>query len=624
MRPTNLLSEAPSPSEIHSALMSGSTDLLPPLGDPAWTRARQTPFAVACFPHVLDLAARQHKEPLPELTDALYRDFHQTGTRIRFEKRYFDRRARLSRAALCALLAEDATAQGWWLESVTGKMRAILDEVSWAFPAHVADPSGRDPLRIDLFAAETAHQMGEMITLFGHVLPADLVSTVRERVRLDIVDNFLERHEAHEWTGLGMNWNAVCHQGVIGAALALEPDTERVSQMLGHASISLRKYLQGFCADGSTSEGLAYWEYGFGRFSTLNAQLEKRTGGHLSLFEGHNLIPKIAGFGPNLRLEGGSAVNFSDASANTAPRPWIYRYLGQRLSEPTCTRLAQSMFAKLIEKGLQGEPAGLDGFYLARTYLDAPHDSPKAEPFSPSDKYFSHWGVLITRSRDQAGHLWEFAAKGGHNSEHHNHNDCGSYLLNIDATRVCLDIGSPEYVKEYFGPNRYQHLAARSFGHSTPVINGCEQGTGSEFAAVILEEHYSDNEASLSIDLTRCYPPAAHCLSCIRRLSLDKGAGRLVVEDAFALDGVHPVESAIILPREALMGPSGVEITSESVRVMIEPLEGTKVSELQSHPFTDHHGVPAEIRRAVLVPTGLQNNTRVSYAVTIKSSNRGD
>ena len=105
-----------------------------------------------------------------------------------------------------------------------------------------------------------------------------------------VFENYLERDPPFHWAGLPMNWNAVCHQGVLGAALAIEEDHTLVARMLVRAASALPVFLSGFGDEGSTSEGPAYWSYGFGRFSELNAQLEHRTRGELSFFESDEKI----------------------------------------------------------------------------------------------------------------------------------------------------------------------------------------------------------------------------------------------------------------------------------------------------------------------------------------------
>jgi hypothetical protein len=101
-----------------------------------------------------------------------------------------------------------------------------LAESSWAWPAHVRDPSGIDPSVIDLFAAETANLCGELVSLFGPWLPAAWLKAMQQRVLVGMVEPFLANPDAYGWATKPNNWNAVCHQGLVGAALAMDLEPE--------------------------------------------------------------------------------------------------------------------------------------------------------------------------------------------------------------------------------------------------------------------------------------------------------------------------------------------------------------------------------------------------------------
>ncbi|MFA4945297.1 MAG: heparinase II/III family protein [Lentisphaeria bacterium] len=615
--PQNILRTPLDPPAIERVLASTrGRPLLPPLGDPAWEKAARRPLAQGWIEELKRLAGQELAEPLPELTAALYADFARTGNRLNFEHLYFERRRRLGRAAICALLETDAAARGRWLESTVAKLRAVFAEVSWALPAHVANPTGQDPRRLDLFAAETANLMGEMLTLFGEALPAELSTAMTARLRRDVFDNYLEHPEENWWTTLTNNWNAVCHQGVVGAALAVEEDAGRLARLLALAARFLPTYLGGFTPDGGTGEGPGYWEYGFGWFSTLNEQLENRTAGQLSLFEGDPLIRKIARYSPLMCLSHGWVVNFADCGPRQSTRAWLPLYLGGRLGEEACLATARAQYRHLARTGINWQEERCDLLYLARNFLHAPEEIPAEAATVPEDAWFPDLGVLVARGRDRTGHLWEFAAKAGHNAEHHNHNDCGSYLLNLDGERLLIEIGAPEYTRDFFGPKRYESLAARTLGHSLPLINGCEQAAGQEFAARVLAESHSGTEARLVLDLTHCYPPAARCQEYVRTLRLDKAAGRLEVADQFVLEAALPVETALITEAKAVAEGGGVAIAGKTAQLRVTPAEGTVVGEIQVHGYRDHDGAAAEVRRVVLRPKAPAARLALAYTLT--------
>lgn len=449
--------------------------LLPPMDAAVWRRAAQNPVVQKLVLPVRRLAEEEWDEPLPELTDELYRSFHQTGIRLTFEVVYFERRRRLARAALSLLLAakDDPWREKFTL-SVVEKFQGIFEEVAWALPAHSNwsndDPSGREPMQIDLFCAETANLMAEMLDVFGAIIPGGLQERVRQRLTHGIFDNFMRRD--FHWMKVTHNWNAVCHQGVVGAALSQLEDPERLAAILDRMRAGLPHFLAGYGPDGGCSEGPGYWGYGFGWFALLNEQLETRTAGELSLFAGDDHIREIARYGPRMALSGGHLVNFADGVPSGGLRPSVLAYLGERLDDPDCRAASQEAYGRLLQEGVDWKAERADVFYFLRTVLFFPAEEISGKELPAADCFLPNLAVLVARGTDSQGRLWEFAAKGGHNGEHHNHNDCGSFLLNIGGNRVIQEIGAPEYTHDFFGVKRYEFLAARSLGHSVPLVNG--------------------------------------------------------------------------------------------------------------------------------------------------------
>ena len=75
-----------------------------------------------------------------------------------------------------------------WRAHLLAAIQELLAESSWAWPAHVRDPSGIDPSVIDLFAAETANLCGELVSLFGPWLPVAWLTNLRQRVLVVMVN----------------------------------------------------------------------------------------------------------------------------------------------------------------------------------------------------------------------------------------------------------------------------------------------------------------------------------------------------------------------------------------------------------------------------------------------------
>jgi hypothetical protein len=570
--------------------------LLPPLGGQAWREAAKRPLVRELIAPLRALADAECDEPLPVLTDELYADFKKTGIRLTFERVYFERRRRLAWVAISLLVAEDSDpARSRLAASLVSKFQDIFEEVSWALPAHVNwhndDNSGKEPMRIDLFCAETANLMAEILDVFGEVIPEELQVRVRERLQKAIFENYLSTD--FHWMRITNNWNAVCHQGVVGAALSQVDDPDQLAAILFRMRAHLPHFLEGFEADGGCSEGPGYWDYGFGWFAMLNEQLEKRTDGELSLFDGDELVKAIALYGPRMSLSNGMLVNFSDGSASTGLDPALLSYLGKRLDEETCRVAAEENFLRLQRNRISNTWNRSDFLHLARWVLASPAVVSEGSVASV-DCFLPDLEVLVARGVDASGHMWEFAAKGGHNAEHHNHNDCGSFLLNIDGQRRLIEIGSPEYVHDFFQPERrYQYLAARSLGHSVPLVNGCEQSAGAEFAAKVQSASCGSDLVEFTVDLTNCYPAEALCRKLLRTFRFEKSAGVLAIVDEYELDEPGEFESILITFEKPESKKAGVDVAG----LRIVPGEGTQFVASDLCGYRDHQGCDAHVHR---------------------------
>jgi hypothetical protein len=597
--------------------------ILPPLDSSPWKKAASNPLLQSLKNQLRELAEKEADQPLPPLTLELYSTYSRTGNRWEFEVVYFERRRQLARAALSLLLSDETdSARALFGPSLLAKLIDIFEEISWALPAHVKASTGQDPLEIDLFCAETANLMAEMLDLFDAIIPSELKHRILTRLRTQVWENYLEKNKSGScwWINGGNNWNAVCHQGVIGSALAACDDNDLLAQMLMVAREGLPKFLAGFGQDGGSSEGPGYWDYGFGWYAVLNEQLEARTKDQLSLVADDPQVLEIARFGPRVSLSGGQLLGFADTYPIGFLRPANLTYLGQRLDDSLCRNQGLSNYAQLLKQGLDVHFQRMDLLYLVRFILRAPEQLPDKLPVVEKDVYLKDLAIVIVSGTDSHGHLWELAAKGGHNLEHHNHNDCGSYTLNIDSVRFVTEIGMPLYNREFFGPNRYQNIAARTLGHSLPIINGCEQVEGFERAAVTLEHSNSPTETRFVLDLTACYPAEAACKKLIRTFHLEKTKGQLTVRDEFDLAEVRSAETAIITIHPVKPEKDSVTITADNLNLLFKLDQGTTFAGIEEHTYQHHNPMlkdPQPINRIVLKPATLRPQFTLGYTAQL-------
>jgi len=607
----NLFHDVQSLEELEAILARHpKKPLLPVVGSEPWRRAAQNPIVATLAQPLREAALEECGQPMPPLTDELYASFRATGRRLTFEKVYFERRRQLGRAAITLLLATpDDPQRGAVVASMLDKFTGVFEEVSWALNAHVNwhndDVSGKEPMQIDLFCAETANLMAEVLDLFGDVIPAGLQARVRTRLRTHVWENYADKPDGFHWTKVTHNWNAVCHQGVIGSALSQMDDTALLARMVWQARQSLVLFLGGFTADGGCTEGIGYWSYGFGWFTLLNEQLETRTAGELSLFEGDEHIRRIVQYAPRMALSGGKLVNFSDNGAEGTLGGPIMAYLGARLNDPACLQQSIVGYRELVRTGISGDQERCDVLFLARLFLRCPETIPASDDSLAPDCFLPNLAVLVAHGKDSRGCTWDFAAKAGHNEEHHNHNDCAGFLLNVAGVRFVSEIGAPEYDKDFFSDKRYENIAARSLGHSVPRINGAEQAAGAQFISEVISHALTPKRAEFVVDAARTYPTAADCRRFVRTFRFEKEAGRLRVEDVFELGRSESLEGALVSIYPIVIEGGCALISAEGLELVVRPDAGTRLDRVEIHSYSARKGIAASIHRLVYVPETL-------------------
>ena len=254
-----------------------------------------------------------------------------------------------------------------------------------------------------------------------------------------------------------------------------------------------------------------------------------------------------------------------------------------------------------------------------RLLLNTPEDTNVDRPIEPGDFFFKDLAVVVSSGRDTNNHLWEFAAKGGNNAEQHNHNDCGSYILNIDGCPVVTEIGAPEYTKDFFRENRYHYLAARTLGHSLPIVNGREQAAGPQYASKVISCELTPGRVEFSVDLAECYPSDAHCSELIRSFYLDKIQGRLRIKEFFDLAVHQSFETSVLTEEPVEMSGHCAIIHAKPGDVVVRPFDDTFIIGVEGHEYRDHGGTPRKIQRIILRPSKLTEQRFVGYEIELKN-----
>lgn len=525
----------PTTGEIAGWLVEENVRLAPGLADRAfWAR---WPAEAEGRRELAEAGARALATPIPEIRDEDYLAFAREGRREPFEKPYGARRDLLTDLVLAELLE----GEGRHLEAVRALVRAILAERTWVMSAHDYEGtafSGRAH-PIDLGVAMRSWQLAAVVQLLGEeALGPALAEEVRAMLAVRAWEPYLAECDAARpqpgpwWARETNNWNAVCHAGVVASGLMLDHDRARRAELVAAALRFLPNYLAGFTDDGYCSEGLGYWSYGFSHYFWLAELLHRASAGRIDLLRDAK-TERIARFPARFEIVGGTYPAFADSDLKVRPN-WSlvaqiqarYGGLPTRLYAPVKPWRGRDLYSvALAASRLENLPAGDPSSFVARDF-------------------FPLAGVLVARHPNpEALHL---ALKGGHNAEHHNHNDVGTYVVTVGAVPVALDPGLEIYRKSTFGPNRYESPVLNSFGHPVPVVDGRLQETGRAAAARILRHEFGETIDSISFDLSAAYA-VPHLRRLEREFRYDRtDAGTVAVTDLAEFSRPARFETAVL------------------------------------------------------------------------------
>ncbi len=447
---------------------------------------------------IIQRAEAYLKMPIPELPDELYRDYEKTGQRYRYESPFFQRGSR----AMDLALAECFEMKGRFIGPLRETLEAILSETSWVLPAHNGDKqalTGKATI-VDLGVAVRASTVAAIYQWLGKELGPELCQRLRAEVQRRAIDPTLQQVYQNPgkpgpgfwWIKGTNNWNAVCWGGVTYAALATVEDREMRARVAAAAAAYSVYYLDSLTEDGYCSEGMGYWNYGFGHYVLLAETLAAATHGKLDLYA-DKVVGGAVAFPMNMQLGPRAFPSFADCGADARPSTWI-------------TYLTSRRYAFQAEK--PAFSVWNENLAILDLLLNPPPVAGERQPLaalSPLRGYFPYGGVLVTR-QEKLGAGLAVGMKGGHNAENHNHNDLGSYVLATDGGVVMGDLGGEKYTARTFSAHRYDSDLLNSFGHPVPVVNGVLQKTGSDARALIQTQGFSPVRDTWTLDLTSAYP----------------------------------------------------------------------------------------------------------------------
>src|SRR2546430_1640663 len=368
----------------------------------------------------------------------------------------------------------------------------------------------------------------------------DTVSPLlRKRIRTEVNRRVLTpafERDDFWWMGFGErkdvnNWNPWINSNCLTAALLLEAAPQRRSSAVYKLMRSLDNFINRYPPDGASDEGPGYWGRAAASLFDNLELLRDATHGAIDIY-GSPLVRSMGQYIYRVYIKDEYFVPMGDASAKIRPDAELVYAYGKRIGDP----VMQGFGALLARRRGPYRPGSgsprriLPALLVAREIAAAP----VSEPLLGS-VWLADLQLMAARSIPNAPRGLYVAAWGGHNGQSHNHNDVGNFIVYGDGRPVLIDVGVETYSAKTFSPQRYEIWTMQSAYHNLPTINGIMQGAGREFQANDVSFNETANRVTLSADIASAYPAEAAVRRWQRRVTLDRKASVVELEDRYEL-----------------------------------------------------------------------------------------
>ena len=317
------------------------------------------------------------------------------------------------------------------------------------------------------------------------------------------------------------NWNPYCNAFTIVVSLAVVESSEQRAYLVASMKKSLENYVDQLTDQGYITEGVGYWRMGILAYLRGVHKVRLATGNQVDLLaNAPEKFRRSMYIGRDMMMApGGLYPHFADHGVEGKPLT---------LGTSSLDMLNQAFGEKIYPVELKPyDPPrmnlGLEYFYT----LERRTRKRDFKPAAPQLPYF--WDpqaqILVARDVPEAKQPLSFAIKGGHNSEPHNHNDIGSFVVGVGSRILNGDPGIPIYTANKAGIIRSSGM------HPVPYPNKTMQAKGEKFCGKVLEVKNDAERSMLKLDLAKAYPANAGLVKLIRTAEYDRRKHEIIITD---------------------------------------------------------------------------------------------
>jgi len=455
------------------------------------------------------------------------------------------------------------------LSRIDAEVNAVCNFKDWN-PQHFLD------------VAEMSFGVALAVDWAGDDLPKETVAKAKKSlIEKGIQKSFNEANDRMFWISSSNNWNAVCHGGMIAAALAVaDINPELAAKTISRALEKLPNSLKEYAPDGVYPEGPGYWGYGTSYSVVAASLLESALETDFGISQSPGFM-ESANFYLQIVAPSGEYFNFadSDGSINGSSivlLTWFAAKTGNEIY------FRKSFFEHPENAGRFAGP----GLVWLAAYT--PQKSSRL-PLNWHGRGANPIAVF-RGEQDDPGRFY-LAVKGGKAHLSHGNMDAGTFIFELDGVRWVIDPGNQRYyLLNRIGFNlaghcqecpRWTLLTKKNQGHSTITVNDARFDVSGKAEITAFKD---GEQPEVSIDMSALY---FDNLETLQRKFVKESNRTVLVEDRFVTnDATQSITWGLMTVADVIPAPDGVVLQQDGKTLKMEVLapEGITISVISLDP----------------------------------------
>ncbi len=495
--------------------------------------------------------------------------------------------------------------KGRFLRQIINGVFSLCEQSTWAPASHFLQcgeskellPDPDEPV-LDLYATIQGRWISITYSLlkerFDAISPV-ICQRIEKEIDKRIITPYLTRDLWWMCENLDLtywninNWTTHCCLNILSTTLAMGLSKKITYQVVNKVIDQLDCFVDAYPDDGACDEGPSYWAGAVHDLMLALELLETVICGKTDIWN-KTKIAKMTEYILHMRIHRDIYASVSDA--HPIIHPGMFRLLAMFHEGKLFQNEAMMQEAATLYTQYQPGERTPSNFILEFEYWEELKKYKAQQKTKPHSGWMPGIQIMSSHEHADTGKGMYLCVKGGNNGESHNHNDVGSFIVYKNGKPVIIDAGIGLYTKNTFGENRYKNWWANGLHHSIPIIGGIAQKEGGEYEAENVSCVLSDDVDSISLELKSAYSNKEKITSLIRRASLNRKNGEIVVEDAYVFTESMTFESILLMHHKPEITENGiccgdamVQITGAEYKVEI-----TEVDLTYDHIFSEAWG----------------------------------